>query len=96
MSSLDQRRLVRARLRVLNGLPDGIHVRVAVLDGDHLPAVRLIAHAHILGEGELGVAVDGDAVVIVEDDELAQLQVAGIRAGLVRDALLAAAVAHDA
>mmetsp|Transcript_43038 Transcript_43038/g.93615 ORF Transcript_43038/g.93615 Transcript_43038/m.93615 type:complete len:589 (-) Transcript_43038:33-1799(-) len=93
---LDQRRLVRARLRVRNGLPDGIHVLVAVRDGNHLPAVRLVALAHILGEGELGVAINGDAVVIVEDDELAQLQVARIRAGLVRDALLHAAIAHDA
>ena len=32
----------------------------------HLPAVALEALAHVLGEGEIGVAIDSDAIVIVE------------------------------
>ena len=31
-----------------------------------LPAIGLEALAHILGEGEIGVAIDGDAVVVIE------------------------------
>ena len=36
------------------------------LSPGRLPAIWLEALAHILGEGEVGVAIDGDAVVIVE------------------------------
>mmetsp|Transcript_76810 Transcript_76810/g.215909 ORF Transcript_76810/g.215909 Transcript_76810/m.215909 type:complete len:575 (+) Transcript_76810:715-2439(+) len=93
---LDQRRLVLASLGLLDRLPDGVHIRVAVSHGEHLPAVGLVALAHILGEGQVRVAIDGDAVVVVEGDELAQAQVTGVRARLVGDALLHAAVAHDA
>ena len=34
--------------------------------GKHLPSVALKALADILSEGEIGVSIDGDAVVIVE------------------------------
>mmetsp|Transcript_118787 Transcript_118787/g.298772 ORF Transcript_118787/g.298772 Transcript_118787/m.298772 type:complete len:236 (+) Transcript_118787:1191-1898(+) len=93
---LDERGLVRARLGLCNRLADGIHVRVAILHRQHLPAVGLVALAHILREGKLRVAVDGDAVVIPEGDQLAQAKVPGICARLVGDALLQAAIAHDA
>ena len=43
---------------------------VAVLDPQHVPAVGLVARGDVLGEGEVGRAVDGDAVVVVEDVEL--------------------------
>ena len=48
---------------------------------EHLPTVDLVALGHVLREGELDVAVDGDAVVVPRP---------------VRDALLKAGVAHDA
>ena len=77
---LDQSWLVGAAPGLCDGLAEGGHVGVAVLDRQHLPAVGLVTLAHVLGEGELG----------------AEAEVARVRAGLVGDALLAAAVAHDA
>ena len=46
-------------------------------------------------EGERGRAVDRDAVVVVEDDELAEPERAGERGGLLRDALHQVAVGRD-
>ena len=64
-------------LGLLDGLAQTIHVAVTVLDVLHVPAERLVARAHILGERDVGVAVDGDLVVIVQRNELAQALVAG-------------------
>merc|ERR1719414_1498562 len=85
---LDERWLVGARLGLGNRLPDGSDVGVAVLDRQHLPAVGLVALAHVLREGELGVAVDGDAIVVVEDNELAEAKMTCVGAGLMGDAFL--------
>jgi hypothetical protein len=35
-----------------------------------VPAIGGVSLENIFGEGEVGVAVDGDVVVVVEDDEL--------------------------
>ena len=43
----------------------------------------------------LDLAVDGDAVVVIEGDQLAQAQRAGQRAGFVGDAFHQAAVAQE-
>ena len=51
--------------------------------------------ARVVGEGEVGVAVDRDAVVVVEADELAELEVSGERRSFVRDAFHQVAVAAD-
>ncbi len=68
---------------------------VAVLDPLGVPAVGLEAGEHVLAERPRRRAVERDAVVVVEDDELAQLQVAGQRAGLGGDPFLHVAVAGD-
>ena len=47
------------------------------LSPGRLPAIWLEALAHILGEGEVGVAIDGDAVVIVEGLGRRKLRVFG-------------------
>ena len=60
-----------------------------------MPAVRLEALRRVVGEPAGGRAVDGDAVVVVEHDELAERQRAGERARLVRDAFHQAAVADE-
>ena len=39
-----------------------------------VPVIGLEAHGDVLGEGELGGAVEGDEVVVVEDDELAEAE----------------------
>jgi hypothetical protein len=61
---------------------------------DDVPAVGLEAPRGIVAEPAFHLAVDGDPVVVVERDELAQGQDARERTGLVRDALHQAAVAH--
>ena len=61
----------------------------------HVPAISLEALGGVVGEPALHFAVDGDAVVVVERDQLAELQRAGERAGLVRDAFHQAAVAAE-
>merc|ERR1719188_2141807 len=75
---LDKRMLVSAGLGLCDGLPDGAHIPVAILNSQHLPAVSLVAFAHILGEGQLRVSINGDVVIIVEGDELAKAEVATV------------------
>lgn len=59
------------------------------------PAIGGEAPQHVLGEGERGIAVDRDVVVVPEDGQLLELHVAGQRGGLVADALLQVAVRGD-
>src|SRR6266567_2111305 len=58
---------------------------VAIGDPLDVPAVALEAARGVVRERQIGLAVDGDAVVVVDPDQLAQLEVARQRAGLVRD-----------
>ena len=60
-----------------------------------LPAVGGEAGGGVLGEGQVGAALDGDVVVVVDGDEVAQLLGPGQGGGLGGHALLQAAVAHD-
>ena len=89
----DQRRLVGDRLCGLDGGVDGGHV-VSVDLGDHMPAVGFEPPRRVVGEPAFDVAVDRDAVVVVERDQLAQAPRAGERTGLVRNAFHQAAVAQ--
>ena len=77
----DERRPVRLGLGRRQGGVDRLEV-VAVVDVLHVPAVGLEAAAPVLGEGEVGAAVDADVVVVVEDDELAEAEVPGQRGRL--------------
>ena len=65
---------------------------VHVLD---VPAVGLVALADVLGEGDVGVVLDRDLVVVVDEDEVAQLLGAGERGRLAADALLQVAVGGE-
>ena len=60
-----------------------------------MPAVGLVAGGHIFTEGDLGVALNGDPVGVVDHDQVAEFLGAGQRGGLGLDALLHAAVAED-
>jgi hypothetical protein len=60
-----------------------------------VPAVSLVALADVLGERDVGAALDGDLVVVVDQDQVAELLGAGDRGGLAADALLEVAVAGD-
>ena len=62
---------------------------------DHLPAVGAKAFGGRVGEPPADRTVDGDAVVVVNGDQLAEAEGAGERAHLVRDAFHEAAVADE-
>ena len=92
-AALDERRAARVGNRGAQGVVDRGHV--VAIDLRHLPAVRGKARRDVFGERDLGRAVDADVVVVVEDDEAPQAEVAGERGGLRGDAFHQAAVAGD-
>src|SRR5690606_24593886 len=59
------------RLEVL----DVVLAVVGPVDGLDVPAVGLVPLRDVLGEGDVGVALDRDPVVVVDDGEVAQLLV---------------------
>ncbi len=89
----DERRALGLALRLGERVLDlGQAVAVDALD---VPVVAVEARRRVLGVGDVGRPLDRDVVVVVEDDELAELEVAGERGGLARDALHQVAVARD-
>ncbi|EXI65582.1 MAG: hypothetical protein AW08_03102 [Candidatus Accumulibacter adjunctus] len=90
----DQRRPLALAARSQQRLVDRLRV-VAVDVGDHPPAVGREALPAIVGEPAGDVAIDRNAVVVVDGDQLAEPEGAGERARLVRDALHQAAVADE-
>jgi len=68
---------------------------VGPVDGLDVPAIRLVALGDVLAEGDVGVALDGDLVGVVDDRQVAQLLGARDRGGLAADALLQVAVGGD-
>ncbi len=91
----DQRRAGRVDcLACRDGRAD--HDRIVAVDGpDHVPAVGAEARGRVVDEPALHRAVDRDAVVVVQRDQLVQLPRAGQRAGLVADAFHQATVAEE-
>ena len=70
--------------------------RPAVLEALRVPAERLEALRHVLGEGQAGVTLDRDPVVVVDHRELAELEVTAERRGLLGHTLHQVAVGADA
>jgi len=68
---------------------------VDVIDVQHAPAVRQEALLDVFAEREAGRAVEGDVVVVVEDLELGEPQMASEGGGLVADPFHQIAVARD-
>ena len=95
-AQLDQGGLVFGLLGFLESTLDAIKVVVAVIDDEDLPAIRLVPLDDILGEGLVGVTVDGDVVVVIDGDQVAELEVASQRGSLARDTLHQAAIAEEA
>lgn len=60
-----------------------------------VPAVRLVAREHVLGEGDVRVVLDRDLVVVPDHDEVAGSLVARERGGLGGHTLLQVAVGRD-
>ena len=73
---------------------DAIDV-VGVADPQHVPAVGEESGGDIFGEGDAGVAFDGDVVVVVDPAEVIEAQMAGQRGRFRRNALHHAAIAAD-
>lgn len=46
-----------------------------MLNVEDFPAVRFVARFYILGEGDSGIAINGDLVVVVNGDQVTELQV---------------------
>lgn len=92
---LDKSRLVGNGLGLLDGSLDGSKVVVTVIDLDDVPAVSLISLGDVLGEGNSGVTVNGDLVVVPDGNEVAKLEVASQRASLAGDTLHQATIAEE-
>ena len=90
----DQRRLLGVLAGSLDGGLDLVGI-VAVDIADDLPAVRLETLGRVVGKPAFHFTVDGDAVVVVEGDQLAQTQGACQRGHFVGDAFHHAAVAEE-
>ena len=68
---------------------------VVAVDGNRVPAAGFETADLVVGHRQVGRPVDGDRIVVPEDDELAELQVPGERDRLVADAFHEAAVAGN-
>ncbi|MNZ77246.1 hypothetical protein D3C78_957760 [compost metagenome] len=78
----------------LRGLDGGSNrIRIMAIDADGVPVNGLEAGDLVGAVGEANFTVDGDVVVVPEQNELVELQVAGKRDGFVADAFHEAAVA---
>ena len=91
----DQRGPVFLLLCLVQGPRDGGQVVGLLAQVLHVPMVALEPPGHVVGEGELRLAFDADVVVVVDEDELAQLQMSRDRGGLVRGAFHQIAVAAN-
>ena len=90
----DERRAFVVVFGLLHGSVQRLAI-VAVGHVQHLPTVALEAPGDVVATRQVGAAFDGDAVVVEEADELAELQMAGERRRFVRDALHEIAIAGD-
>ena len=85
-------------LGLLFGFFDGgVHlVGVVAVDGaDHVPAAGHEAQGGVVGKPGSDLAIDADAVVVVQRDQLVELPGAGQRHGFVADAFHQAAIAQE-
>ena len=62
----------------------------------YIPAIGTESIRGVVGEADRSRTIDGDLVVVVDEHDAAQAEVAGQRCGLVADALLDIAVGADA
>ena len=74
----------------------GRHLGVVAVDrADDVPAVGAKTQRGVVDEPGRDLAVNRDAVVVVQGDQLVELPGAGQRGGFVADAFHQAAVAHE-
>ena len=90
----DERRLVGHLLGLGDGLLDTDDI-LAALDLLHVPPVGAVPRGNILAQRDVGVVLDGDLVLVVEHDQIAQLLGAGQRRRLTGHAFFDVAVGGD-
>ncbi|CCJ85576.1 hypothetical protein BN133_1953 [Cronobacter dublinensis 582] len=89
----NQRRFIGNLFRFFDGALDGLRI-VAVNFMHHVPVIGFEAFGGVVGKPAFGLAVNGDAVVIVKTDQLAEPQRSRERTDLMGDTFHQAAVAH--
>ncbi len=92
-AAANQRRFLRLGLRRGDRPPNG--PVVVTVDELYVPAVGLEALRHVFRERQRCGAIDGDLVVVIQRDKLAEFQMPGQRGRLGRDALHQTAVARE-
>jgi hypothetical protein len=90
-----QRRPVLGGQALVQSALEGVEVLGRLAELDHVPVVPLEAAGDVVGVGELGGAVDGDVVVVVDVHESSEAEVPGQRRSLVAHALLEVSVGAD-
>ena len=93
-AAIDQRGFVARRLRLGDRLRDRRHI-MAVDRADDVPAVGAKPRRRVVREPAQHGAVDGDAVVVVQRNQLVELPGTGQGTGLVADAFHQAAVTKE-
>lgn len=68
---------------------------VTVHSGNDVPAARFKTGGRVVAEPLVDVAIDGNAVVVIHDDELAEAESPGEGTGLLRQPFHEAAVARN-
>ena len=68
---------------------------VGVLDLDRVPAIAAETVEHVFGKGEVGRALDGDLVAVIDPGEVAEAEMAGNRGRLAGHPLHHVAVAGE-
>lgn len=68
---------------------------VDIINFLYVPVVGFVSLCDVLGETEGGVTVDGDIVVVVQNDQFSKSQVSCQTGGLTRNTLLKATVTAD-
>ena len=68
---------------------------VTVLHAGDIPSVGLVTLEDILGEGNVSTTVNGDVVVVINDNQTAELEVAGNRGSLVGNSLLQTTISAE-
>src|SRR5262249_11912978 len=77
---------------ISKGVLDSIKI-VGITHTNHVPSVGKEPPSNIFGKRDIGLAFDGDAVVVVDPAQVVELEMSRQRGGLARDAFHHATVA---
>jgi len=89
---LDDGRLIPNGLSNLDGLLEALEIVVTILNPLGVPTIRLEASENVFSEGDIGITVNGDMVVIIDANEVSKLEMTGEGSSFGGNAFLEAAV----